>query len=208
MLKKFISREDSEETSEIHAEQNKIVEDEYDVDDLGISAAMTGLIETSDDRCEVEIQSKEETNKLESYHNDQAETWKDVKINPDLSVENKQNSRELLEEYQDNFSDVPTKTHLITHEIKLNTDDQVYCKPYKVSINMVRKVNEELKLMLSQGINERNTSAYASPTVITKKKHTDSLRLRTDYNRLNRITVVDPMPQPDVEDVLAKLGNS
>ena len=45
-----------------------------DVDDLGISAAMTGLIETSDDRCEVEIQSKEETNKLESYQNDQAET--------------------------------------------------------------------------------------------------------------------------------------
>ena len=30
MLKKFISREDSEETSEIHAEQNKIVEDEYE----------------------------------------------------------------------------------------------------------------------------------------------------------------------------------
>ena len=167
-----------------------------------------GLIETSDDECELELQCKEETSKLESYHNDQTETWKDVKINPDLSEENKQDLREVLEEYQDIFSDVPTTTHLITHEIKLNTDDPVYCKPYKVPINMVGKVNEELKLMDSQGINERNTSAYASPTVITKKKHTDSLRLRTDYTRLNRITVVDPMPQPDVEDVLAKLGNS
>jgi hypothetical protein len=213
MLKKFISREETKETGEINKiqeehDENIENDDENEIDEVGVSAAVMGLIETSDDECEVEMSCKDETSKLESYHKDQTETWKDVKINPELSAENKQKLRELLEEYQDIFSDVPTKTHLITHEIKLNTDEPVYCKPYKVPINMVGKVNEELKLMLSQGIIERSTAAYASPMVIIKKKQSDSLRLCIDFTRLNRITVVDPMPQPDVEDVLAKLGNS
>jgi hypothetical protein len=50
MLEKFISLEDSGETSEMREEQNKIeennseIEDECDIDDLGISAAVIGLM--------------------------------------------------------------------------------------------------------------------------------------------------------------------
>jgi hypothetical protein len=69
-------------------------------------------------------------------------------------------------------------------------------------------VNEELQLMLDQRIIERSNAAYASPMVIIRKKNSDSLRLSINYTRLNSITVVDPMPQPDVEDILAKLGSS
>jgi hypothetical protein len=215
MLKKYISREDPGKLGEIDKEQVQDDdaedidnEDECEIDKIGISAAVMGLIETSDDECDDELQCREESSNLESYHIEQTETWKDVRINPDLSDENKQKVRDLLEEFQDVFSDVPTKTHLIKHEIKLSTDEPVYCKPYKVPINMVSKVNEELQMMLSQGIIERSNAPYASPMVIIKKKNTDSLRLCIDYTRLNRISVVDPMPQPDVEDVLAKLSSS
>jgi RNase H-like domain found in reverse transcriptase/Reverse transcriptase (RNA-dependent DNA polymerase)/Integrase zinc binding domain/SCAN domain len=212
MLKKYISREEPSKLDETSKEQfqedEDNNEDESEIDELGISAAVMGLIETSDDECDDEVLCKDETSNMESYHIEQTETWKDVRINPDLSEEKKQKLRELLEEYQDVFSDVPTKTHLITHEIKLNTDEPVYCKPYKVPINMVSKVNDELKQMLDQGIIERSNASYASPMVIIKKKNSDSLRLCIDYTRLNRISVVDPMPQPDVEDVLAKLSNS
>ena len=62
--------------------------------------------------------------------------------------------------------------------------------------------------MLSQEIIACSNALYASPMVIIKKKNSDSLRLCIDYTRLNRISVVDPMPQPDVEDVLAKLSSS
>jgi len=89
--------------------------------------------------------------------------------------------RDLLEEFQDIFSDVPTKTHLITHEIKLNNDEPVYCKPYKVPINMVCKVNKELQLMIDQSIIKRSNAAYASPMVIIKKKNSESLRLCSMY---------------------------
>ena len=219
MLKKYISREDPGKLGEIDKDvpddqvqdddaEDIDNEDECEIDKIGISAAVMGLIETSDDECDDELQCREETSNLESYHIEQTETWKDVRINPDLNEENKQKLRDLLEEFQDVFSDVPTKTHLIKHEIKLSTDEPVYCKPYKVPINMVSKVNEELQMMLSQGIIERSNAPYASPMVIIKKKNTDSLRLCIDYTRLNRISVVDPMPQPDVEDVLAKLSSS
>ena len=215
MLKKYISREGPGKLGEIDKEQVQEDgdshindEDESEIDELGISAAVMGLIETSEDECDDEVLYKEETSNMECYHIEQTETWKDVRINPDLSEEKKQKLRDLLEEYQDVFSDVPTKTHLITHEIKLNTDEPVYCKPYKVPINMVSKVNDELKQMLEQGIIERSNASYASPMVIIKKKNSDSLRLCIDYTRLNRISVIDPMPQQDIEDVLAKLSNS
>ena len=215
MLKKFISRDKPETVSEVETnkesrkdDNNTEIEDESEIDVVGVSAAVMGLIETSEDECDDEVLCKEEINSMESYHIEQTETWKDIRINPDLSEDKKHKLRELLEEYQDVFSDVPTKTHLITHEIKLNTDEPVYCKPYKVPINMVSKVNDELKQMLDQGIIERSNASYASPMVIIKKKNSDSLRLCIDYSRLNRISVVDPMPQPDVEDVLVKLSNS
>jgi hypothetical protein len=213
MLKKFISREDIGKPNEIDEGKVQIERKvnnygECERDELEISAAVMGLIETSDDECDEELQCIKETSNLESYHIEQTETWRDVKINPDLSEEDQEKVRNLLEEYQDIFSDVPTKTHLIKHEIKLTTDEPVYCKPYKVPINIVSKVDDELQLMLRQGIIERSNASYASPMVIVKKKNTDSLRLCIDYTRLNRITVVDPMPQPDVEDVLSKLSNA
>jgi hypothetical protein len=214
MLKKYISREKSEVPDKTDNEQQVQNDDDIDLeeeiesDEMRVSAAVMGLIENSDDEDEENIQCKEESSKLENYQTTQSETWKDVQINPELSEDKKQRLRDLLEEYQDIFSDVPSKTHLITHEIKLNSEEPVYCKPYKVPINMVSKVNEELQLMIDQGIIERSNAAYASPMVIIKKKNSESLRLCIDFTRLNRITVVDPMPQPDVEDILANLGSS
>jgi len=54
----------------------------------------------------------------------------------------------------------------------------------------------------------RSDSDYASPMVIVKKKNTDELRICVNFSRLNAISVVDPMPQAEPEDILAKLGNA
>src|SRR5258706_10868150 len=73
---------------------------------------------------------------------------------------------------------------------------------------MIDRVEKEIDLMLKQGIIEKSYSNYASPMVIVKKKNTDALRLCVNYTKLNSISVVDPMPQPEPEDILAKLGNA
>ena len=57
-------------------------------------------------------------------------------------------------------------------------------------------------------MNHWTSASYASPMVTIKKKNSDSLRLCINYTRLNRISVINPMPQQYIEDILAKLINS
>src|SRR5664279_757191 len=167
-----------------------------------------GLIEDSDSESNDITQCKDESSKLECYNANQTETWRDAQVNPDLSKGDRDKVIKLLREYQDIFSDVPSKTHLITHKIELKSDEAVFCKPYRIPVHMTDKVDKELESMLQQGIVEHSNAKYASPMVIIKKKNTDAIRICIDYTKLNNLTVVDPMPQPDVEDILAKLGNA
>ena len=90
MLKKYISQEEPGKLGEIDKEQaqedeDMNDEDEKEIDELEISAAVMGLIETSEDECDDEVLCKDETCNMESYHIGQTKTWKDVRINPDLS---------------------------------------------------------------------------------------------------------------------------
>jgi hypothetical protein len=191
MLKKFISRQSDESVShnsqDSHDEQNDCetrdeIEDEVDLDENGISAAVMGLVECSDDEDEGQSpgRPKGETSQMQLYNMDQTETWKDVQINPELSKEKQERFRQLLVEFQDIFSDVPTQTHFLTHKIKLKTDEPVYCKPYKIPVHMIDRVEKELDLMLKQAIIEKSDSDYASPMVIVKK-NTEDLRICVDF---------------------------
>ena len=87
-----------------------------------------------------------------------------------MSGKDKSQVVELLSEFQDIFSDVPTQTHLLTHKILLKTDEPVYSKPYKIPVHLVEYVDKELDLMLKQNIIERCVSNYASPIIIIKKE--------------------------------------
>ena len=217
MLKKFVSRQTDETNQSVRqdgksektdCETRADIDDENNSDENEISAAVMGLVECSDEENEDQLPCKSETSQMQLYNMHQTETWRDVQINPELSEEEQEKFRQLLIEFQDIFSDVPTQTHLITHKIKLKHDDPIHCKPYKIPVHMMDRVEKELDLMLKQGIIERSDSDYASPMVIVKKKNTDELRICVDFSRLNAISVVDPMPQAEPEDILAKLGNA
>ena len=217
MLKPFVSREPPDNltsplVNEISDNGDHVSEssddDETEVDQDGISAAVMGLVECSEDEDDDDLQCKTETSQMELYNTDQTETWEDVQINPDLSENEKQQLIELIKEFQDIFSDVPTQTHLVTHKIRLKSDEPVYSRPYKIPVHMMERVDKEIDLMLKQKIIERCVSNYASPMVIVKKRNSDQLRLCIDYSKLNALCIPDPMPQPEPEDILAKLGNA
>jgi len=65
-----------------------LIKDDIDSNEMRVSAAVMGLIDNSDEK-EDDMQYKEESSKLESYHTKQTETWKDVQINPELSEDKK-----------------------------------------------------------------------------------------------------------------------
>ena len=68
-------------------------------------------------------------------------------------------------------------------------------------------VEEEIEMMLAEGIIEPCCSEWASPIVVVKKKD-NSIRLCVDYRRLNAGTEIDAYPMPRVDDILDQLGQA
>jgi len=105
MLKAFISREQPIDSSPVVDNDDvtsELDEDEGDTDDY--CGATQGLLVCSDDEGEDDY--------LQRYQTEQTETWRDVVINPEWSDENKRKVENLLCEYADIFSDVPSKLHI------------------------------------------------------------------------------------------------
>ena len=97
------------------------------------------------------------------------ETYKDVKVNPNLSAEQKKQINELLREYGDIFLDVPGRTELAVHEFKLMSDRPVRSKPYPTPYNLQKEIDKEIDVMLESDIIERSEAAYAGSLVAVKK---------------------------------------
>ena len=61
--------------------------------------------------------------------------------------------------------------------------------------------------LLQQGIIEESESPWASPIVMVPKSD-GTLRLCTDFRKVNPVTVPDPFPLPRVEDLLDRVGQA
>ena len=70
---------------------------------------------------------------------------------------------------------------------------------------MRETLDKEIDNMLSKGVIEPSSSAYASPVVMVKKPD-GSTRVCIDYRKLNSVTVFDPEPMPTAEEIFAKLA--
>ena len=87
----------------------------------------------------------------------------------------------LLTEFYDVFSDVPSRTTLGEHHIELMPDIvSVRCTPYRLSPGRAKILKDELSNLLRQGIIEDITSPWASLVVVVLKAD-GSLHLCTDF---------------------------
>jgi len=73
---------------------------------------------------------------------------------------------ELLEEFQDVFTDVPRFTNLGKHFITLTTGKPIHSKPCSLPHVMQKEVAKELRTVLKLGVIEPSTSPYASPIIV------------------------------------------
>jgi len=118
-------------------------------DETDIVAAM-GVLVDSDSECD-DYQERIEDSSARCYSIAQKETWKDVDVNRDLSKAQSRMVWKLIEEYKEIFSDVPTTTHLLEHDIKLTSEEPVYSKSYKLPYNLVEPVEKEIEELERQG---------------------------------------------------------
>ena len=114
----------------------------------------------------------------------------------------------LLTEFDDVFSDVPGRTTLGEHRIELMSHTKpTCCTPYRLSQEKAKVLENELGNLLQQGITEESTSSWASPVLMVPKAD-GSLRLCTDFRKVNSCTVPDPFPMRRIEDLIDRVGKA
>ncbi|XP_067684362.1 uncharacterized protein [Haliotis asinina] len=154
----------------------------------------------------VEMEDEDhEITTLELPTSQSSEKYTDVQIGPLLNDEQKKDLQDLLEEFQSTLTDIPGRTDLVYHQVKLTSDAPVRSKPYPVPHVSKEHIDLEIQKMIKLGVIEPSTSPYASPVVLVRKSD-GSLRFCIDFRKLNAITVFDAEPQPIPEELFTRLS--
>ena len=203
LLKLYVQRGDS-------GKQNSEEESRDDINGNLVSISGKSLFEESE--CAIEQGSvvvlEEESDRdgigIHTVNSLATESYKDVKIDENLSRVQQCQVKQLLQEYSDIFTDIPGHTDLVEHDIKLLSDQPVRVKQYPIPYNLRQQVDQEIDTMLKLGIIKPCESPYSSPIMVTKKKD-GNIRICFDARQLNKITVFDTEPMTIPDDIFSKL---
>ncbi|XP_069986300.1 uncharacterized protein [Penaeus vannamei] len=113
----------------------------------------------------------------------------------------------LLHEYSHLFSDVPTKTHLLYHDIDVGSNPPVKQHPYRINPLKHSQLREEISYMLENDIIEPSMSEWSSPCILVPKAD-GSMRFCTYFRRVNALTRDDSYPIPRIDDCIDLMGNA
>ena len=127
-----------------------------------------------------------------------------------LNLEQKQEVANLLQEFRDVFvgSDgIIGCTDMIEHHIRTEPGTHpIASKPYRVNYKNRRVIEEQVQEMLDQKIIRPSASPWSAPVVLVPKRD-GTLRFCVDYRRLNKITVLEQFPLPDIRQSLEIFGS-
>ncbi|XP_076438810.1 uncharacterized protein LOC143277793 [Babylonia areolata] len=113
--------------------------------------------------------------------------------------------REMTRGFRDVLTDLPACTNLETCTLNLTSDTPIRAKQYPLPYSQRETIQEEVQQMLKMGVIEPSSSPYSSPIVLVKKKD-GKVRFCVDFRRINKITVFDAEPMPDVEALFSRLS--
>ena len=68
-------------------------------------------------------------------------------------------------------------------------------------------LREEMRTLLDQEIIRPFKSPWAAHIVLVKEKD-GTQRMFVDYRKMNKVTINDPYPLPNIEDLIANIGSS
>ena len=119
------------------------------------------------------------------------ESVADESTGPDLTDEQRAEFMELAHQFSSQFTEAPSTTNLVQHQIKLTSDEPIRSKPYPVPYSVRESLKKDIEDMIKIKVIRESSSPYASPVVVVKKKDNTN-RVCVDYRKLNKITVFDP----------------
>ena len=109
--------------------------------------------------------------------------------------------------YKDFLLEVLGHTTLVCHEIPTGSALPIRWLLYRLAHHCQEVLREEIKTLLDQDIIKSSKSPWASPIVLVKKKD-GTQRMCVDYRQLNKVTVNDPYPLPNIDNLISNLGAS
>ncbi len=111
----------------------------------------------------------------------------------------------LIETFPTIFSDVPSQTNVLFHDIDVGDTSPIMQHPYRVNPFKREMMKSEIGYMLQNGLAVSSQSAWSSPCLLVPKSD-GSFRFCTDYRKINAVTKTDSFPLPRIDDCIDKVG--
>ena len=129
-----------------------------------------------------------------------------IKEQTELSDDEKQKLRRLLDEYSDLFDGTLGKWNGSLVELKLKPDAEPYhAKAFPVPRVHLDTLKQEVERLCKIGVLKRvNRSRWAAPTFLIPKKD-GTVRFISDFRELNKRILRQPYPIPNIQDMLMNL---
>ena len=127
-----------------------------------------------------------------------------------LSEPQRQDLKEIIQDFKHLFSDIPTRTDTIFHDVKLVSSDVIPVKQHPYRLNPVKQkyMKDEIQYLLDNDFIEPSESSWSSPCILVPKADGKSYRMCTDYRKVNILTKSDNFPIPRIDDCIDKIGQA
>ena len=114
---------------------------------------------------------------------------------------------DFLDVFPDELPGLPPQREI---EFKIDLypgTEPISIAPYRMAPLELKELRKQLDQLLNTGFIRLSTSPWGAP-VLFVKKHDETLRLCTDYRRLNRVIVKNKYPLPRIDDLFDQLRGS
>ncbi len=124
-----------------------------------------------------------------------------------LSEQQRSDIVHLLNDFPSLFNDVPSRTTVLQHDIKVG--DAIPIKQHAYHVNVAKRavMRSEVAYLLEHGLAKPSCSPWSSPCLLVPKSD-GTARFFTDYQKVNAITIPDCFPLPRMEDCVDNLGSA
>ena len=124
-----------------------------------------------------------------------------------LTQSQQQDLKELFSEYKQLFSDVPSRTDTIIHDVDVGDAQPIKQHPYRLNPQKEEYLKNEVQYLLDNDFIEPSQSNWSSPCLLVPKPD-QSYRMCTDFCKLNSVTKTDTFPIPRINDCIDKVGKA
>ena len=124
-----------------------------------------------------------------------------------LTHSQQEDHKELFSKDEQLFSDVPSRSDMIIHDVDLGDAQLTKQHPYRLNTQKEEYLKNEVQYLLDNDFIEPSQSNWSSPCLLVPKPD-QSYRMCTDYRKLNSVTKTDTFPIPLIDDCIDKVGKA